>query len=384
MTIHRPLIEALLEGLDLTFNGHTPADKVLDKIFRKSRKFGSRDRRFLAESFYEIVRWWRPLVENVVGGWQDFDSKYSKAELQAIVDFYLKDPHPSRWPKKSRASQHSIPDWLDDVGSKELGSRWDLILAKINTPAKVYLRVNTLKAKRGDVQNQLADEGIETDAVEAVPEALVLRERKNVFQTKAYLSGLFEVQDAGSQLIAPMLKVEPKMRVIDACAGAGGKSLHIGAMMKNSGRIIAMDIHEWKLNELRKRAARSGVDTIETKVADSKNVKRNAETADRLLLDVPCSGLGVLRRNPGTKWFLSPEFLQEMRDVQAKIFDEYVSMLKPKGQVVYATCSLLPSENQNQVKAFLERHPDFKLQDEIQLSQTETDFDGFYAARLSK
>lgn len=384
MNIHRPILEALLEGLDLTFNQKQPADKVLDKIFRKSRKFGSRDRRFLAETFYEIVRWWRPLVESVVGKWEDFGLKVSRAELESIVEFYLKDPNPTRWEKKSRASAHSIPDWLDEMGEAELGDKWEKVLAKINLPAKVYLRTNTLKAKRENLQNQLADEGIETDPVEGIPEALALRERKNVFQTKAYLSGMFEVQDAGSQLIAPILKVEPKMRVIDACAGAGGKSLHIGALMKNSGRIIAMDIHEWKLTELRKRASRSGVDTIEVKLADSKNVKRSEGTADRLLLDVPCSGLGVLRRNPGSKWFLSPGFIEEMKTTQAQILESYVSMLKPKGQLVYATCSLLPSENQNQVKAFLERNPAFRLEEEVQLSQIETDFDGFYAARISK
>ncbi len=384
MSIHRPIQEALLEGLDLTFNQKQPADKVLDKIFRKSRKFGSRDRRFLAETFYEIVRWWRPLVENVMGRWQDFDLPIERSDLEAILEFYLKDPHPLQWEKKSRASAHSIPDWLDELGTAELGDQWEKVLAKINLPAKVYLRTNTLKAKRENLQNQLADEGIETDRVEGIPEALVLRERKNVFQTKAYLSGMFEVQDAGSQLIAPILKVEPKMRVIDACAGAGGKSLHIGALMKNSGRIIAMDIHEWKLTELRKRASRAGVDTIEVKLADSKAVKRSEGTADRLLLDVPCSGLGVLRRNPGSKWFLSPAFIEEMRAIQAKILGEYVSMLKPKGQLVYATCSLLPSENQNQVKAFLEENPQFHLEEEVQLSQVETDFDGFYAARISK
>jgi 16S rRNA (cytosine967-C5)-methyltransferase len=390
--IHRPLIEALVQGFDQTFNGGQPADKVLERLFKASRQLGSRDRRWIAENFYSGVRWWRPLVEKQTGRWSDSNTDYSEADVRGIVDILIahadnEDSSPSLsllGDSKKRASRESIPDWLDAVGEAELGPNWEPFLKSMNAPAKVYLRVNTLKANRTDVQSALKSEMIETEIVPNVETALVLKERKNVFQTEAYKKGWFEVQDAGSQLIAPFLKPEAKMRVIDACAGAGGKALHIATLMKNSGRVVAMDIHEWKLKELRTRSSRAGVDTIEVKLADSKVVKRMADTADRVLLDVPCSGLGVIKRNPGTKWYLKPADLEAVRKTQQEIITDYSAMVKKQGYLVYATCSILPSENQSQVQNFLTANPGFSIEEELQVSPFETLFDGFYAARLKR
>src|SRR5690606_31146175 len=180
------------------------------------------------------------------------------------------------------------------------------------------------------------------------PDALILDERTNVFRNPAFKEGMFEVQDASSQLVAQALAVEPGMRVIDACAGAGGKSLHIASLMQNKGKVLSMDIEEWKLQQTKLRARRDGVSIIERKVIEgSKTIKRMKETADRLLLDVPCSGLGVLRRNPDTKWKLTEESIEKVRKTQQEILQSYPSMVKPGGQMVYATCSILPSENQD-------------------------------------
>lgn len=175
------------------------------------------------------------------------------------------------------------------------------------------------------------------------------------------------------------------MRVIDACAGGGGKSLHLAALMQDKGRIISMDTEGWKLQELRRRARRAGTSIIETRTIDSsKVVKRLEGTADRVLLDVPCSGLGVLRRNPDAKWKLNPDFLENVRKTQAEIIASYSRMCKPGGKLVYATCSILPSENQEQIQKFLSaKSQDFQLVQEKIISPIEG-FDGFYMALLEK
>jgi 16S rRNA (cytosine967-C5)-methyltransferase len=175
------------------------------------------------------------------------------------------------------------------------------------------------------------------------------------------------------------------MRVIDACAGAGGKSLHLAAIMKNKGRIIAMDVESHKLEELKKRARRAGVDNLETRLIESsKTIKRLENAADRLLLDVPCSGLGVLKRNPDAKWKLSPEFVSNVRELQQHILTDYSMMLKPGGIMVYSTCSILPSENGKQVEGFIQSNKDkFELMDEKTCWPSEG-FDGFYMARIKK
>jgi 16S rRNA (cytosine967-C5)-methyltransferase len=248
------------------------------------------------------------------------------------------------------------------------------------------LRVNTLKMGLEELKFKLNEEGVQTVRVPTVETALNLKERKNVFTTEAYKNGCFEMQDGGSQMIAPFLKVEPGQRVIDACAGAGGKTLHLAALMQNKGRIIAMDIHDYKLEKLKIRARRAGISVIENRVIDTtKVVKRLEGSADRLLLDVPCSGLGVVRRHPDTKWKLTGEEINKLHVVQTDILERYTKMVKVGGYVVYATCSILPSENEKQVAAFIAKHKEqFSLEEELQVSPIETNFDGFYAARLKR
>jgi 16S rRNA (cytosine967-C5)-methyltransferase len=195
---------------------------------------------------------------------------------------------------------------------------------------------------------------------------------------------MFEIQDAGSQLIAPFLKPEPHMVVIDACAGGGGKTLHLAALMKNKGRIISMDTESWKLGELEKRAKRAGVTCVETQTIESpQTISKLTNTADRVLLDVPCSGLGVLKRNPDAKWKLSLNFIEKIKVLQQKILNDYSIMVKPGGLLVYSTCSLLPSENEKQVAAFLESQKDFQLLNE-QTIYPSAGFDGFYMALIKR
>jgi 16S rRNA (cytosine967-C5)-methyltransferase len=188
-------------------------------------------------------------------------------------------------------------------------------------------------------------------------------------------------------MVAPFLGAEPGMRVIDACAGAGGKTLHLSAMMENKGQLLALDIYPGKLKELRKRAKRAGAHNIETRlITSSKVIKRLSDTADRVLIDAPCTGLGVLRRNPDAKWKLQSDFVEKVRDTQLDLLTRYSQMLRRGGKLVYATCSILPSENQQQVDAFLKSKAgrEFQLLKVSSLLPSREGFDGFYMALLER
>jgi 16S rRNA (cytosine967-C5)-methyltransferase len=399
MKIHRLLADAIAEALSEIFGNRKYADKLIERLFKANPKWGSRDRAFVAENIYEIVRWRRML-----GALADAETPAGKKECLRLlgVNLILKDVPLPAWEEfmglnqetilakktaieSQRAIFHSIPDWLDQLGAAELGDIWEPELAALNRPAEVILRANTLKISKQELQNQFATQGLETTETSLSPDALVLKKRINVFQHPLFKEGYYEIQDAGSQCIAPFLQVEPGMRVIDACAGAGGKTMHLACLMENKGRLIALDVIEWKLGELRIRARRNGIGIIQTKVIDStKVIKRLHGTADRLLLDSPCSGLGVLRRNPDAKWNLTPEFIENVKLTQAKILNDYTAMLRPGGKAVYATCSILPSENEQQVKSFLTRNTEFKWLDERKITPATDGFDGFYMALLEK
>jgi 16S rRNA (cytosine967-C5)-methyltransferase len=242
-----------------------------------------------------------------------------------------------------------------------------------------------LKTTQKALQDLLNEINIETSVLAELPDALILQKRSNISKTELYKNGFFEVQDAASQLVAPFLDVKLGMRVIDACAGAGGKALHLAALMQNKGRVVAMDVEERKLTELLKRVKRNGVDNIETKLIDAKTLLSLEASADRLLLDVPCSGLGVIRRNPDAKWKLTPAFIDNLRRIQWKILSEYSSMLKKGGKMVFATCSLLPSESEAHIQRLLIEQPDsWELLLERRTSPATDGYDGFYMACLLK
>lgn len=388
-------VNGVVQSIDEIFNKNRYADKVIEKILKSNPKWGARDRGFVAESVYEMVRWWRLINEvspskdlyhlfgtywllqgNVLPDWREFQElnpRKIKQKYEAIKDI--------------RALKQSIPDWLDQMGAELLGEKWDREIDTLNQQADVVIRVNSLKVSREELMKRLAEDGIDTYAPKGYKDALVLAKRQNIFKHPAFKEGLFEVQDASSQLVAAALDVEPGMRVIDACAGAGGKSLHLAALMKNKGRIISMDVEGWKLQNTKLRARRNGVSIIEPKVIeDSKTIKRLKGSADRVLLDVPCSGLGVLKRNPDTKWKLSPESIQKVQDIQQEILQNYSSMVKQGGLLVYATCSILPSENQFQIEKFLasEKGKDFDLLEDQKVLAQESGFDGFYIAKLKR
>lgn len=397
MKLFPNLVQAVISSLQDIFGDKQFADKVIERVLKSNPKWGSRDRAFIAENVYEIVRWYRLLYE-IDGGepqdeaawWRLFGiSQVLKGqELPNWKEFNNLDPAAILAKREKvesvRKIRESIPDWLEERGEQELEASWEPVLHALNEPAPVVIRVNTLKMDATALGQLLLAEGVHTERLEG--DGMKVLKRKNLFSTEAFRQGYFEVQDYASQQVAPFLRPEPGMRIVDACAGGGGKSLHLAALMQNKGRIIALDTEGWKLDELKRRARRAGADIIETRPIDStKVVKRLEGSADRLLLDVPCSGLGVVRRNPDAKWKLDIPFIEKVRQTQQEILRSYSRMLKPGGLLVYATCSILPSENDRQVETFLkEQNGKFELLDQKRLLPNEFGYDGFFMALLVK
>lgn len=402
MRLHRNLVFTTIDSLMAIFNEGEYADKVVARALKKDKRWGSHDRKFVAETIYEIVRWKR-LYAEIAEVKEPFDrdkiwrifAVWAVLRGYTLPDWKYFEDTPVRRIKgrfdelsKIRKYRESIPDWMDELGVKELGEEtWTKELAAQNEQAKVILRVNKLKTTKEKLRAILMDLNIETEFHKDYPDALILTERANVFLTDAFKDGLFEVQDASSQLVAYFLDVQPGMRVVDTCAGAGGKTLHLASLMENKGQLIAMDLYESKLKQLKIRAKRNGAFNIEPRVIEStKTIKKLHEKADRVLIDAPCSGLGVLKRNPDSKWKLQPEFIDNIRKVQAEVLENYSKIVKPGGKLVYATCSVLPSENQEQIKHFLstEIGKEFNFVKDQKVLANESGFDGFYMALLER
>ncbi|MDO6472444.1 RsmB/NOP family class I SAM-dependent RNA methyltransferase [Maribacter sp. 1_MG-2023] len=402
MKLHRNLVFAVIDALNLIFNENEYADKVVQKVLRYDKRWGARDRGFIAETTYEMVRYKRLYTEIA-----EVKAPFSRPDLFrmwavwavlkgiSLPDWKQIEPTPERRIKgkfdelsQIRKYREAVPDWIDELCVKALGEKlWTEELAKLNVPADVILRTNTLKTNKEELRKALLEENIVAEPVKGHPSALKLVERANVFVTQAFKNGMFEVQDASSQLVAEFLDVEPGQRVVDTCAGAGGKSLHLAALMENKGQLISMDIYGSKLKELKRRARRNGAHNIEVREIDSSKVyKKLYGSADRVLIDAPCTGLGVLRRNPDSKWKMQPEFLDKIVKTQHDIIRSYSKIVKPGGKMVYATCSILPQENSHQVQSFLksEEGKDFTLVKDKKIYASKSGFDGFYMALLEK
>lgn len=396
MRYHRHLLISCAEALAAIFYEDRHADKCIEYYLRNNRKWGSRDRRFFAETVYDCVRWWSldryllsetdqkqlTLKSLAASFWRrnlplpDFE-EFNSVSIDQLQKSYDKISEP--WVKQA------YPEWLYKDIAKEVGAVWDEVAGALNNPNSLVIRVNESRVNKQEVIDLLKKEDIQALPLAGAKSALIIPKRVNIFRTSIFKKGFFEVQDGSSQQVADFLDLEPGMRVIDACAGAGGKTLHIADKMANRGKIISLDIHQWKLDQLKLRARRNRFSNIEMKaIESSKVIKRLKHKADRLLLDVPCSGLGVLRRNPDTKWKMSQQKLDELRNLQADILNRYSDMLKPGGKLLYATCSLLPSENQDQVSAFLATHADYQLLKQRTLYPTRPGYDGFFMALMQK
>ncbi|MDZ4664097.1 MAG: RsmB/NOP family class I SAM-dependent RNA methyltransferase [Bacteroidota bacterium] len=392
--IHKPLLNGIASSLAMIFNENRYSDKVLEKLFKQNKQWGSRDRKFVAESVYDITRHFSLLTHLA-------QTKNNYWFITSVY-FVLKNIELPSWPEFKHVNKeliiveyenlrtdfntfNSYPEVLAEVCTQELGKeKWEREALAMNTMAEVVLRVNTLKTNTAELQKKLLGEKIETEKLKDHENTLILKKRGNVFSTAAFKEGLFEIQDQGSQQIVVFCKPEPKQFVIDACAGAGGKSLALAALMQNKGRIISMDVGQWKLDELAKRAKRAGAFNIETKLIDKPEaMERYKEKADLVLLDVPCSGLGVLKRNPDTKWKFNIATFGKTKELQQQILNDYSTMVKLGGTLVYSTCSILPSENEEQVKLFIQKNNSFVIIDEKMIYPSEG-FDGFYMCKLKR
>ncbi len=374
------------------------ADKILQRLFLEKKGLNNRDRGCVSEMFYDLLRNKRLLESGMnFNGYKPIERAYLLASAYILwrqiqlpkrlelprfnIPAYL-----SRVAANAEANpaiRYSVPDWLFDLGKAELGDRWERELEALNSSPMQSLRVNTLKTTVADLQQRFADQGINCTKAPGVNTGLVMSRKGNLFSTPEFHEGLFEFQDISSQQVAELLSPKPGMVVVDACAGNGGKTLHIAALMENKGRLVAADNLAYKLSTLRRRAQRAGVSIIESLDASAPDAfAALLGKVDRLLLDVPCTGTGVWRRNPEARWLMKDNALDNLHLQQKEILNTYSEMVKPSGEMVYSTCSILPSENRLQVEAFLAQNANFKLVKDIQLYPSETEGDGFYMALM--
>ncbi len=392
--LHRHLVAAIHTALAEIFTDGLPAERVVATALQGHPKWGSRDRRQFAEHVYELVRHQR-WASHLAGSsdwpqvWAAWLMHREMAQLDEpfAVGLTLESVQARAAESVPLAVRESFPDWLDAFGSAAYAADWPLLAHALNQPAEVYLRVNRLRATAAEVRQNLQEEGIETTIVPGALDALQLQTRRPLQNTSMWRMGWCEVQDAGSQQIAPFLHLAPGQTVVDGCAGAGGKALHLAALMRNQGRIIALDVVARKLQELETRARRNGVTIIETQLLDETWSALTTLTAqaDRVLLDVPCSGTGVIRRKPDTKWRLTAAEITRLTALQTRILKAYSVMVRPGGMLVYATCSILPQENEQQIATFLaSENGAWKLAESRHLRPDHEGWDGFYMARLER
>jgi 16S rRNA (cytosine967-C5)-methyltransferase len=369
------LLHSAAELLQRILSEKIPADRQMESYFRTHRDMGVRDRGFVAETVYGCLRE-RRWLEHIAG---------SALLLDVVAAYLLTHGYSARaleetgfrgdargMVERARtldkttlpfAIQANMPDWLAQRMRAQFGDAESLALAAaLNHPAPVDMRVNTIKAKREEVQTRLAQEGFPCELTPYSPAGLRRHDRAPIFKTLCFKEGLFEVQDEGSQLLALMLEPRRQEMVVDFCAGAGGKTLHIGALMANSGTVYAFDVLAKRLERLKPRLRRAGLNNVRMVTISHERdarVQRLKGKVDRVLVDAPCSGTGTLRRNPDIKW--RDINLAELANAQQRILSAAAELLKPGGRLVYATCSLLKEENEDIVEKFLASRPEFRV-----------------------
>jgi 16S rRNA (cytosine967-C5)-methyltransferase len=365
--------EVLREILRFT----APADVTLSRYFKDHPRLGGRERGAIAECIYSILRN-KTFYTDFTGGGRGatmrrlvllgmldavgIDALGGLSDDETALLERIQGIDRSLLPPKQRAN---LPDWLYEKFVAQYGEEETLQLAAVlNTPAPLDLRVNALKASREDVVAELANAPIAAEPTPYAPLGLRIFKKPALQNLPLFKSGAIEVQDEGSQVLAQLVGARRGEMVVDFCAGAGGKTLALGAIMRSTGRLYAFDVSEKRLTKLKPRLARSGLSNVHPVVIaherDAK-VKRLAGKIDRVLVDAPCSGMGTLRRNPDVKWRQPLEAIAELTEKQASILDGASRLVKFGGRLVYATCSLLDEENDGIAAQFLATHPDFEL-----------------------
>jgi len=387
-------VAATIELLDeIVSLSERPADLVANAYFRARRFIGGGDRRAVSDRVWSILRrygqlaWWlertrhpdrggraivaadlmlvegldMPGLEAMFDGGTYRPSRLDEAEYRALRQM---EGHSLPHPEQPDWVRLNIQEWVAPHFREAYGEGWGREVAALDTPPPVDLRVNRLKATVEQAREALARDGIETEPMRYAPDGLRLRRRLSVVKGEAFQNGLVEIQDEGSQLVAALVDAQPGMQIADYCAGAGGKTLAMAARMNNKGRVVAMDVYESRLDRSAQRLRRAGAHNVERRAIDADNrkwLKRQAGAFDRVLVDAPCTGTGTWRRNPDGRWTLQPKDLEELLPKQSAILDAASKLVKPGGGLIYATCSVLPAENEKQIAAFLERNDRFEV-----------------------
>jgi 16S rRNA (cytosine967-C5)-methyltransferase len=416
VAITRSQLEAATEALRLVLKFDRPADSLLHDFFRAHHALGSHDRAFVAEAVYGVLRRKRTVDYLAPGASprrmllaylarvRGISVRELAAELKQDESSWLARVRAQPLDDLPLALRAELPDWIVERLRSRFAEAEIAALAKgLNEPAPLDLRANTLLASREQIQQALAVDAVVGELTPHSPVGLRIRGRPAIQRHPLFLTGAIEVQDEGSQLLGFLLAPRRHDLVVDFCAGSGGKSLMLGALMHSHGRIYAFDVSAARLNRLKPRLKRSGLSNIYPQPIRSENdirIKRLAGKIDRVLVDAPCSGLGTLRRNPDLKWRQSPQSVTELKLKQAAILRAAANLVKPGGRVVYATCSLLAEENEEIVEAFLAERGDFRklrcqdllMQQGIALQTGEYlrllphvhGTDGFFAAALQR
>ncbi|MCG9080891.1 RsmB/NOP family class I SAM-dependent RNA methyltransferase, partial [Laribacter hongkongensis] len=376
MAINPAQFDAVVDALRRVLPCERPADAVLSAYFRDMRKLGAQDRHLIAETIFAVLRRRafltaltapsatprRLVIASLIKvrglNVRELDGILTEAEKKWVVE--LKAAHP----ELDLAGRAELPEWVVDA-LRAGGQDDDAIVAlghSMQNSAPLDLRANTLKMRREDVLAALRAAGLELAPTPFSPVGLRVKGKPPINRHPLFLEGAVEVQDEGSQLLGLLVGARRGEMVVDFCAGAGGKTLHLGAMMASRGRLYAFDVSEKRLANLKPRLARSGLSNVTPQLIQNENdskIKRLAGKVDRVLVDAPCSGLGTLRRNPDLKFRQSPASIAELNKTQASILARAAQLVKPGGRLVYATCSVLPAENDAIVDAFLAAHPEF-------------------------
>ena len=370
----KALLDACAELVKLSLKFEHPADMVVSRYFRDNRGLGPRERATLAETVYTVLRKKLLFDHFAPSGSGPRERRLAILGFHGPRDFLksaLSDQE-KNWLDQCDSIQpldlmerhrHNLPEWLVQPLKDQLGGEFWALVDSLSQPAPLDLRVNALADKRDDVQKELKKAGMASRLTPYSPWGLRLEDKPALTKLDAFTRGAIEVQDEGSQLLALLTDAKRGEMVVDFCAGAGGKTLALGASMRNTGRLYAFDTSAHRLDALKPRLARSGLSNVHpAAIAHERDerIKRLAGKIDRVLVDAPCSGLGTLRRNPDLKWRQSPEAVAEMTAKQAAILQSAARLLKPGGRLVYATCSLLPAENEDIANAFTAANPDFK------------------------
>ena len=389
------LDDALRRVLSGIFGRRQHSDRVLSAYFRENRRCGSRDRAFISEAVYSLLRYWgfmRKYLpaerrEELESGSIRFTSKELGALLMAgsfiAGEFSTAEiircghnlipalPNPAPAPER-RARQMAdyfhaevsisaadlIPEWISDIPPENLNK--ELFINALGQRPPIYLRLQCTPEERTMLQQELISNEAEITPVANIDDALAIRAKVNMYSLESYRKGLFEIQDLASQCVGLVCAPRPGSRWLDACAGAGGKTLQLAQLMKRKGNVTASDLRSYKLEDLRRRARRAGFPNITTKenIAASGKVKH---PFDGVLIDAPCSCSGVWRRNPGAQWILSAEEINDIAVRQLEILETYAAAVRAGGVLVYATCSVFDIENVDVVRKFMDKHPEFKL-----------------------